>query len=75
MPLKPYSVLRLVSIAITYSNRLSGALTHPLGCCVFALTTPLLLAIPDAKADIESRPVVWLTMLAGELLLIPSLMW
>ncbi len=75
MILKPYNVLGFLSNSTKYPNSLSAALMQLLGGCVFALMTPLLLAIPKTRAGIESRPIVYVTMLAGEVVLIPVMMW
>ena len=46
-----------------------------LGGLTLALMTPLLLAVPNTKSGIESRPVVYSTMLSMEVALLLLIAW
>ncbi len=50
-------------------------LTQWLGALGYVLTVPMLLAIPNTRRGIESRPTVYHSLAAGELCLIPLLLY
>lgn len=51
------------------------ALIQWLGALVLGLTQQLFLAIPNTRGAVESRPMVYYTLGAGELALIPLFVW
>ena len=76
MLLYPASLLSLaVANPVLDVNRTSTALLQWLGCLVFGLTPQLVLGLANTRSAIESRPMVYLTLLAGEGFLIPMFFW
>ncbi|MCJ1290310.1 hypothetical protein MMC34_001846 [Xylographa carneopallida] len=66
-------LLSLISSAAP--SPLAISLTQWLGGLVCGLAAPLLLAYPNTKRAMESRTTVYLTLGAGEGVLIPVMLW
>lgn len=63
-----------LSYLVPYSSQITpvaASLTQWLGAVVLALTTPLLLCLPDSRRAVESRTTVYWTLAAGEGFLVP----
>ena len=70
MILAPTTFLRFLLPTTVLVTPLAVQLTQWLGGIVLALNTPLLLAYPDTKEGIASRPTAYWTLAAGEVALL-----
>jgi len=75
MMLYPSEFLSLMVTNQSQVTAASASLMQWLGGLVYGLTVPLLLCLPNTRTAIESRPTVYHTLLAGEGVLIPLLMY
>ncbi|MCJ1385688.1 hypothetical protein MMC17_008811 [Xylographa soralifera] len=75
MVVKPFTLLQMISASSSPPDPLAAAMLQWLGGLTLALITPLLLAVPNTKSGIESRPVVYSTMLSMEVALLPLIAW
>ncbi|MCJ1392961.1 hypothetical protein MMC18_005833 [Xylographa bjoerkii] len=75
MLLKPFTLLQFISASSSPPDPLAASMLQWLGGLTLALATPLLLAVTNTKSGIESRPIVYSTMLSMEVALLPLLAW
>jgi hypothetical protein len=71
----PKTLLSWMTKPATLVSPLSINLMQWVGGVVLALTTPLLLAYPNTVAGILSRPTCYWTLGAGEVALVPIMLW
>ncbi|MCJ1477172.1 hypothetical protein MMC13_005843 [Lambiella insularis] len=74
MLFSPRSLLLLIS-ASQQPSPLAISLTQWLGALVLGLTAPLVLAYPNTRRGLQSRPTVYWTLGTGEAALVVVLVW
>ncbi|MCJ1294291.1 hypothetical protein MMC34_005849 [Xylographa carneopallida] len=75
MIFKPSTLLQMISVSSSSPDPVAAAMLQWLGGLTLALIAPLLLAFPNTKSGIESRPVVYATLLSMEVALLPLITW
>lgn len=70
----PGTALSYLSSSLT-PNPTAENLIQLLGALTVGITPQLFLALPDSKQAIESRRTVYITLGAGEVMMVPLLLW
>lgn len=75
MLLFPSHILSLLVTTPAEITATALSVTQWVGALGYALTAPMLLALPNTRRGIESRATVYVSLAAGEMMLAPLLLW